>query len=295
MARGFGPGRGRVVWTALFACVLVAGLAGAATAGAAKLKTRSNATIGSGNQTQVSASATCPKGTRAVGGGFSVSPRIADSPGLAAVVGESRKLGQRGWTASAFIADLAPPGGSVSLETRVYCREDAPKTKQVAVTQAFPQAAANGLAVTAPCPSGRKAMAGGFTLGNPIRADGLRGGFVTDSFRLGANAWTTAISATGVSALTGTSHAYCAKARAPKPVSAETAIPNAPGPPIPFSALSAPCPGKRTAGAGGFTQSATTLGTLTAIEESFRQGKAWGLAGTHIANSQTLTALAYCG
>lgn len=263
-------------------------------AGAAKLKTRSNTVLGSGNQAQVTSTATCPKGTRALGGGFSVSPAFAADPTLLiGIAAESRKLGQRSWTASAYVFDGPPLGGSVGVLTQVHCRADAPKTKAVSLAQSFPAADAVGLATTAQCAGGRKAMAGGFSTDNPIRADGANGGFVTDSFRVGKNAWASFLLTTGIKPMTVTTYAYCAKGGAPKEVAGDVPVGASLSPEHP-TALTAPCPGKRAIGAGGFKQSGTASGTASFIESSLRQGKSWSFTGGHVGGAQTLTALGYC-
>jgi hypothetical protein len=287
----------RIVATTVVAGVFLAGLAIPAGAGAAKLKTRSATSVGSGNQAPVSATATCPKGTRAVGGGFSFLPLFTNGQDGAPILGESRKVGQRQWLATAFISDPGAPGGSVTVIAYVNCREGAPKTREVATAQSFPSATAQGLATTAACPGNRKATAGGFAFSNVVTPNASFYGDVTDSFRVGESAWTSLIETNaGGPSFTISTFAYCAKGRAPAEVSGES-------PPTgiaaPIAAQTGTCSKRKRPGAGGFQQTLSPLAPppsvhTTYVHESLRIGKSWRSSGFHVGASSTLTALGYC-
>ena len=156
---------------ALAAGLLLAGLAiGPSAASAAKrghphpagaVVTRST-TIQLPPHQLLTATATCPPGTRAVGGGFSGAPGGIEPT----VVTESRRSGGKSWIASGLRASpLTTATGSLTAIVR--CRSGAPKIGEVAASTTLPAATGPGdhprATTTATCPGKRRAISGGFS------------------------------------------------------------------------------------------------------------------------------------
>ena len=220
----------------------------------------------------LSATASCPKRTRALGGGFAVP---APRPGMSAFVFESQKVGQRGWRASAQISQVAP-FDPVTIAAEVYCRARAPAT--AAVTSTVPTVESpshmNGPATSAPCPSNLRLTGGGFSTPPPLAFSGVAN-IIRRSEPTG-NSWTSEVESDNA-ASSLTSFAYCAKRKAAPPMSpAATPVPGVNPAPKSTSAT-ATCPGKRTMAGGGFAQTyiLTIGGGAFQVYESRRAGKSW--------------------
>jgi hypothetical protein len=259
---------------------------------------RTAAGQGSGNEAVVTATATCPRRTRAINGGFSLQPPLGAN--VAASVYESVRAGARSWRSTAQIAEPNAPDDVVTLTTTVSCRRNAPKLKTAAATVPLPltSPATVSAPVTATCPKGRKAIAGGFATGKPvIPGTDATGHSVTDSFRASAGSWSTRIFSGPATSLT--THAYCAK-RSIVPF-----VISAPGTTVSASlspgASSAACRKKLKGPAplgGGFIQNAAAAPPYGwfAVRASFPNGGNWEVVGDHLAlTPTTLTAQAYCG
>jgi hypothetical protein len=250
----------------------------------------------SGHLSLASQTATCPKGTRATGGGFSATPTSA---AVSFFVFQSRKLGQTAWQVSAQVVDTVGPADVVSLTTFVYCRKNAPKTTAVAETVQNAPNEVGPLAIPT-CTKGRKAFAGGFSTPPPGRASGANAALVTDSFRVGTETWLTQVTSGPTSpGSLATGYVYCAKKQqgqgVPRPVKV-TSPGNAT-----FGGLvtaTAPCRGNIGPVAGGFSQTGISPTNAVYPFQSARVGTTWRAAGSHngfpIVPS-TISALAYCG
>jgi hypothetical protein len=268
-------------------------LGGAAEAKPKKLgsvQTRTATAQGSGNDAILTATATCPKKSRAISGGFSGTPVTSDA---LPIIYESVKVGQRSWRTSSQIVDEVAPSDTVSLTSVVYCRKGAPKTSVVTNTAATPvpsPATPTGTS-TATCRGNKLATAGGFFMPPPI----LTNGVPSDSFRISAVSWQVTVQILG--ATTVTSHVYCAKSKEPTPVTTTTSSSSQFAP----TTTTAACAGKRNPLAGGFTMSGSThLSTPPGVfypYESLRADrKSWKASGVHGGTAATtLSAIAYCG
>ena len=263
----------------LLALALLAALASAPDAGAKKpgkkrgIVTRTAFGTGAGDDAILSATASCPKGSRAVGGGFAVP---APRPGYSPIMFESQKVGQRGWRASAQMFQAAP-FDPITIAVDVLCRRGAPKTTTVTSTVPTPDASplhANGPATSAPCPSKRRLTGGGFSTPPPLGSFGAAN--VVRRSEPTGNSWTSEVESDNA-ASTLTSYAYCAKRRASPPISAVAVTTPGTIPATTRAVATATCGGKRTMAGGGFRQvyDLTAGGGTFQIYESRRAGKSW--------------------
>jgi len=240
-----------------------------------------------GDDAILSATASCPKRTRALGGGFAApAPRT----GTSAIVFESQKVGQRGWRASAQLSQAAP-FDPVTIAVEVYCRAGAPATTTVTSTVPTVEAAPlhmNGPATSAPCPSNLRLTGGGFSTPPPLSLSGAANS-VRRSEPTG-NSWTSEVESDNApSSLT--SFAYCAKRKASPPSSpVATTVPGVNPAPTSTSAT-ATCPGKRTMAGGGFAQTyiLTLGGGAFQVYESRRAGKSWTAVSSQGGDSTAIT------
>lgn len=289
-----GKGQSPIRPAAAFAVIAAALLLAAPAAGAAKkpasgkVKTRSAQASATGNQAIATAMATCPKNTRAVGGGFGQQPIGAISAiGAVGVIFESRKVGQRSWRASMQLAD-EPPTSTAVLTTFVYCRKGAPKTVTSAETVPIPALDGHNTTAAPPCPGKRTPAAGGFVAGPPVITGPAVVNFVYDSARSGRSWLLRAISSTnGPGSLTG--EVYCRRGKR-LPLRSATSPPNASNATV--SSVRAACPkgkkGKKGKGgkrrklnalSGGIFQPATVFDDTNLAyfipAASHRSGRGW--------------------
>jgi hypothetical protein len=263
--------RGRVI------AIAAAGLCALPAVASASVRTE---TVAVGQVAVVSATAECPEGQRATGGGWQSTPTVPEDVQVYPM--ESRKVGQSKWTVMG--AQNSPnPSVDASMTAIVYCSKNAPRT-----TQEKKQITLAGDSVSyanAKCAKGDDVQAGGFsaptnTSFNPFAA-------VSESYRSKDSVWR----ASGYGSGDLTSFAYCAARNAPKA--------NPGTPLVTFAAddqvttNSKPCANDAPL-AGGFEQS----GSLEAYEgfyESYVVGKRWVVAGSRYYTGEvSLTSIAYC-
>jgi hypothetical protein len=260
-----------------------------------KIKTRSATGTNSGQGAVITQIATCPKKTRAVGGGFTGTPASAAA---IPIVFESRKLGQRQWRASSQINDPGP-ATSISLTAFVYCRAGAPKTSEAATTVGTPDANGVGPSAIATCPGRRNALAGGFATPPPLGGLTIARVLTAESRRVGDASWEAlGVTTAGAGGSSLTALAYCAK-QDPPAARAGVGSPN--GAQVTSSTTSASCKAKERAVAGGFAQPGAQANTPIRIfipYESRRTGNGWQAAGLLTATAGvppgTFNAFAYC-
>jgi hypothetical protein len=241
-----------------------------------------------GREAIATATATCPKGTKAAGGGF-------EAPSSIAVVGlvyESVKVGQRSWRASAQLLDLGAPS-TLTLTTYVYCRAHFPHTDRRSSTVPTDGKPKVGPTGSATCRRGADAVAGGFTMPPPLQGAMVSSIFF-DSMRQADNAWDTRVVTGPAGPSTFTGEVYCSK-KIPAPAQASaTSSPNATD--FTISTATASCPSGLAPAAGGFSQPDSGLTSFLIVFESRRIGAAWQVSGLHSGNSPAviLTSFAYC-
>jgi hypothetical protein len=166
-----------------------------------RVKTKSAATTVPVGQTE-SVAAKCPKGTKAVSGGFSTEFEPG-APGQSLIINEdSSRSGRREWTVTG--SNIAGDDGT--LTAQVNCREGKRlKTRQASELVSGP--GPDQADITAKCKRRERVVSGGYT-GPPLESGGA---LVEASHRVGKRGWK-------VSAITGatnteevTAFAYCEK------------------------------------------------------------------------------------
>ena len=259
----------------------------------------------------ITATATCPKGTKAVGGGFSTPP-LPPSPVNAGVATASHKVGANQWLASMEI--IGTSGPTVVLTTTVYCRKGAPATTPV--TTSTPVAQPSGpppitpTAANASCPAGKVQISGGFAIDSVLDSGGLTT-LLLSSHRTDPLTWQpTAVGIAPGHSLTG--QADCAKQpkskkgkkseaakktkklKPPTEVTGDTTS----GSTVTTVTAVATCPAKTFAVNGGFSEPGA-LQSLSSffflVTESQAVGNTWHVSGfNESSNPGTLRSHGYC-
>jgi hypothetical protein len=241
-----------------------------------------------GDGSKATATANCPPGTRAAGGGFDA-PSSGDVVGL---VYESVKVGQRAWRASAQLLDPGDPS-TMTLTTYVYCRKHFPVTRSSAETVPTDGQVQIGPTASATCPSGQIAMAGGFHMPAPLVSPTVTDLFF-DSLRSGDSGWDARVVTGPAGPSTVTSEAYCAR-RGSVPVEADgSSAPN--GLDSVSSTATAACPAGLSPAAGGFAQPDSVVVSFFFVYSSRRVGDTWQVSGLHTGSEPAvaLDAAGYC-
>lgn len=171
-----------------------------------KLKVAQSQASAIGNASLASADARCPRGYRAISGGFEQSSPDGASTGI---LYESRKLGQHAWRVSTQV-ETSSAASTLSLVAFAYCSSRAPATKTISVQRPAPYH--DSFAV---CPHGRQALAGGFVTGPPF-VGGSATSFIASDFRSGTSGFKSDMWITHLDRLAGsttgiTVYAYCAR------------------------------------------------------------------------------------
>jgi hypothetical protein len=271
--------------------LLLAAAAPAATKKKAKaqpigaLVERSASVVVSGaNLTTGTVTATCPGKRKAVSGGFTT----ASTPNSNLLVYETARAGARGWKASGVIST----GGSQhTLTSHVYCQRG-PALKAVATAGTTPLGSTGTFgtgAVESKCPKGTSAVAGGFAEPAP---DGVRAGFITESFRPARRSWRVVFSGSsgvGPESQTVTVTAYCA---AGKRSGGAASVPVGAGG---TATAIAPNCSRRVAGGGFSNPFLTSPSSLGVITETRRFSPTqWQVRTQGLGGPLTLTAFGYC-
>lgn len=239
--------------------------------GKVKTEAVSSSTTAEGEFVRLTAQ--CPKGTRVVGGGYATG--TADDGGSITlnVILESRRSGGRAWTVSAYRDDaVAPAGPTLPVSAEAYCRSGVGKVSEVSAAQDTNSNNAV-LAPDAPCSPGKAIAAGGFAFGVP-QFDTAGYYFNNASRPIGNVGWSIEV-ASGTPGVSATSLAYCQKRD--KPLKQTTGlVALSTNQLVVNSADTLPCPGKRSATAGGFEGpiAFSNAGTPVVVE-SRRAGKSW--------------------
>lgn len=162
----------------------------------------------SGVPVEVSATATCPKGTKALSGGFD-NPDAHLDPGDATLVLAklSRKRGGRKWEVRG--GNLGNDEGTLTAQVNCH-KGKKPKPKEASVALDG-DPTIDATEVTAQCPKKKRVVSGGFESDVPVT---LNGPLFTASKRVGKRGWHVAAAA-GVDAEI-TSYAYCEKTKKKK-------------------------------------------------------------------------------
>jgi hypothetical protein len=242
-----------------------------------------------GPATTASATASCPPGTRATGGGF----RAPSSVDAVALVYESIKVGQRSWRASVQVLDMGAPS-TLTITTYAYCREHYPHTRTRTSTVRTSGETQVGPTASASCPTGMVALAGGFRMPPPLNGPTVTSLYF-DSLRSGISAWDTRVVTGPAGASTVTGEVYCAKRAASPTEVSGTSSPNSAD--FSRSTAGAECDGGASPLAGGFSQPASNTNSFLFVDESRREGSGWQVSGLHSGTlpAVNLSSYAYCG
>jgi hypothetical protein len=242
----------------------------------------------------LTATATCPPGMRALGGGFSGSPGGIEPT----VVTESRRSGGRSWIASGLRASpLTTTSGSIT--SFVQCRRGAPKIREVSAATSLPAATGPGdhprATVTATCPGKKRALSGGFSSeADPKQALSV---LPQQSQRVAkGRAWSFTATHNNPAPRQLTAYAYCALSR----VATRRGSVSLTGDLTTKSADTRPCGAGTLPVSGGFITSPATLaggGDTVFVLASMPQGHSWRATGLHSGAKSTgkLQSFAYCG
>jgi hypothetical protein len=258
--------------------------------GGAKLKTATASATASGAFDVATATASCPGGTKVIGGGYTSS--APSPPNHWLNVFESQRAGGRGWRVSG--AEYFP-AGSDTLTAYAYCQAFKGKIKALPQQATIPTTADQGTVVQASCPGGTKAISGGFSTEAPNASDSS---YVSRSIAAGGDRWVVdATRLTGAAGRSLFSYVYCAVVDKIKQRSEDAAVVGPVG--SRNTATTPACPKKTTARSGGFATSTPVGGLLNAalVYESRRAGAAWSAsaAASSATTSITLLTGAYCG
>lgn len=291
-------GRGRSWNGGAFACVVVlcGGLLALSAAPAAAKKehkkadlgpvvTRSATATSSGAGQSITAIASCPKGKRAVGGGFTTT----NTGGDLLVVWKSARSGQSSWKVSADSNSPTPN----TLKTLVYCRQVTKPISDVAVTATTTPVRSRTATAKASCPNKRTLIGGGFESTHGATFGEVATPYVS---RAGGGGWTYSAMNDSPAAQTITSHAYCAKGlEGPKQVA--RAASRKVGAGATLSVLTPGCTGHKRISAGGFSQTRPTIpGPIPFVLESRINGTGWLARSINLggAASMFVTAQGFC-
>lgn len=270
------------------ATIAVLGLiAGTALAGK-KLMTASES-ISVGTDQTLSVEATCPKGTKALSGGFATewdAASLVTSPFLE--VNQSQRSGRRGWVGEAF--NDQPAGDLTSF---AYCRASKKLTR---MTDTVPSPVGQFVTATAECPPGTRVISGGFA-GSPTDAVGDTPVlYISESRRATKRTWEASAHGNGNEPGELTAIAYCAKGPKLKQ-RADSGLVGGDPPAEQTAELLARCKRKERIVAGGFGSTDNSGEATPRVLTSRKQGKR-GWAETVILGSNGLntevTAYAYC-
>lgn len=233
------------------------------------------------------ASATCPKGTQALAGGFAATTPTPGSQWLNLY--ENQRAGTRGWR----VSGVQMHGGTAGLTAYAYCQTLDAKVKTRSVSSPL---GAVGATVTglARCPGGTKVLSGGFAVpaatasssalvSRSILGNGI--GWVVDATRLA-----------GTDAGTSTAYSYCAAIGKTKTRSASVAVLGSTG--AAQHATTPACPKKNPLRGGGFATSTPVNGLLGSalVFESRPVHETWRSAAVPggPATASTLVSNSYC-
>lgn len=211
---------GAVVFTALSALALLAPAESGAARRPAHVTVVATPTEGVGSD-PANYDVTCPRGLKAVGGGFNTFGFAREGPGgglvtaVVPVVMESRRLNARTWrvTERAAINPVvtpAPQGTTVSAS--VYCRRVKGPVTAVEGVGARSTDASSPSSADPKCPKGTVALSGGWSV---TAASGFAYPSVYESFRDGSRAWKSSAVPGSQPSVGLLGFAYCAHARKP--------------------------------------------------------------------------------
>ena len=263
---------------------LMPGAVATEVATAGRLKTRS-ATETVPDQHHGAAEAVCPKGTKAVSGGFKTEFFGVDLDFPFIPIEASRRARSRGWKSSGFNDGTA----AGDLTSFAYCR----KQKLKAATDTVPAPVGEFVTATAACPAGTKIVSGGFEA-SPVDTVGTTPVlYVSESRRASKRRWEASAFSNGNEEGELEAAAYCAKERKPKARHASTTLDSA----TPSASVIAHCKRRERVVSGGFGSPDDSGEATPRFLASKRMGKRrWKVSAFYGNNGAPIqiTAYAYC-
>jgi hypothetical protein len=274
----------------------------------------------SADNQQVTATATCPSGLIAVGGGFTSPPVLdAGTPTDLALVYESRRAGDNAWQVSAVREDEGSPGPDLPLTAIVDCRSTKLASKKPAGKKASTAKKkkkkklriieATGSAVAAPedaaqasatatCPAKTTALGGGFSSSpTPVATSpGSAFPYFWSNHRANPTSWFAALSNVGTVSRTVTSYAYCAAGLKVAETTAPVSLPASETTVNGATATTPPCPKGKALLGGGFDNTPATESSAIALLTGFSPANgSWKLETLNFRDaSGAITSFAYC-
>jgi hypothetical protein len=273
----------------------------------------------SGDNQQVTATATCPPGLIAVGGGFQSPPVLdAGAPTDLNLVYESRRAGDSAWQVSAVREDTGSPGPDLPVTAIVDCRSTKlagkkpagkkavaakkKKKKKLRIIEASAPAVAAGAdeaqaQATATCPGKTQALGGGFsTSPTPVAVEPEAFSYVWSNHRTSPTTWFAAISNVGTVQRTLTSYAYCAAGLKIAETTASVPLPASGATVTSATATTPPCPKGKALLGGGFDNTPATQHSALALLTEFNPANGSWRLGTLNLNvlPGTISSSAYC-
>jgi hypothetical protein len=255
--------------------------------------------VAAGNSTSAAgqtstATATCPAGTVAMGGGFTT--QFTSSGALA--VDNSFRSSNQSWTASGENVS-----GAASITTYAYCRRNRKPITDVTAAGVIPSGPFTHGTAAAACPGGTQLISGGYQTTSGPAADAVTFPQVNATTTPGI--WTVRSVNNSAGTQTLTAHAYCTTGiKPPKIVTASTSQTVGPFGPVSVTTPACPVPkkkgtkkGKKSAlaaakgkkrkrkpaqllSAGGFSSPDLVSGSPGAIYVDTRIGSGGGWLGT---------------
>ncbi|MBM3667832.1 MAG: hypothetical protein FJW90_10215 [Actinobacteria bacterium] len=255
-----------------------------------KVKTATATATTTANGQVVAATATCPKGTTAVGGGFFLAA-VAGGGILSDLnlISESTRASARSWRVTAVRFDNGAAGPSLPVTADAYCRS---KPGKISVTRASESVTGTGfLDPVAACPVGRSAVSGGFLASAGSASDLL----LIGGGPVGSVGWQQTGLSQGSASLE--SQIHCIK-RKKAPVARTAAITTAPSFGIIASAVTPACPAKLIPFGGGYAGPPFAVaggGAAGLPLESRRSGSSWRVSTVNLtAAALQLTVTGVC-
>src|SRR5262245_6592577 len=204
-----------------------------------------------GDNLSVTAVATCPKKTTAVGGGFALGSVDVGAPQPdGSQITESRRDGTKAWRVSAYRIDQGAAGPNLPVTAEVYCRENAGKISEVAAPESLTGTSVLLFSPSPVCPLGKAQVGGGFAMSVADMTNFSL--FPYFSGPLGAVGWQLRSLSSGSTATSATAYVYCQKRK--KGLAQTSGIAQLPPPDggTLVTLKTAPCGGKNKALNGGF-------------------------------------------
>jgi hypothetical protein len=247
---------------------------------------------------RVVATATCPPGKKAFGGGFATTP----SNQSLLFPDESHRGAPNSWIAGGSYFGIAGPGSPpLSITSIVHCRKLKKAPAEVAISvPVIAQTNTTPATAIARCQGKKQRLISGGFFYTPDANGNIHQALVYENEPVGKD-WHASVQNSGTSpARTLTGYAYCAKGlkKAPKITSGTTAF-TVPAALSQISATSPPCPAKTRLSAGGFVSPFPATAPMTArplYYESQAVGGGWrasALAGFG-GGPLSITALGIC-